>query len=54
MTALAVYLVLTLLGVALGLSVSDRVRPENLQTGGAIWAILTTVIALFAGGWVTP
>jgi hypothetical protein len=51
--ALAVYLILTLLGAAIGFTVSDRVRPENLQTGAAIWAILTTVIALFVGGWVT-
>jgi hypothetical protein len=51
--ALAAYLILTLLGAAIGFSVSDRVRPENLQTGAAIWAILTTAIALFLGGWVT-
>lgn len=51
--ALAAYLVLTLLGGAIGLTVSDNVRAENLQTGGAIWAILATAIALFLGGFVT-
>ena len=51
--ALAAYLVLTRLGGAIGLTVSDNVRPENLKTGGALWAILATGLALFAGGWVT-
>lgn len=51
--ALAAYLVLTLLGAAIGLTVSDRVNTDNLQTGGAIWAVLSTIVALFFGGWVT-
>jgi hypothetical protein len=51
--ALAVYLVLTLLGGAIGLTVSDNVRTDTLQTGAAIWAILATAVALFVGGWVT-
>jgi hypothetical protein len=51
--ALAVYLVLTLLGGAIGLTVSDNVRTDSLKTGAAIWAILATAIALFVGGWVT-
>ena len=51
--ALAVYLILTLLGGAIGLTVSDNVRTDTLKTGGAIWAILATAIALFVGGWVT-
>lgn len=51
--ALAVYLVLTLLGGAIGLSVSDNVRADNLATGGAIWAIFATALALFVGGIVT-
>jgi hypothetical protein len=51
--ALAVYLVLTLLGGAIGLTISDNVRTDSLKTGGAIWAILATAIALFVGGWVT-
>lgn len=50
--ALAVYTLLTLLGGAIGWSVSGDVRSENLLTGAAIWAILTTVISLFVGGFV--
>lgn len=51
--ALAVYLILTLLGSAIGLTVSDDVRSGSLTTGAGIWAIFTTGLALFAGGWVT-
>lgn len=51
--ALAIYLVLTLLGGAVGLSVSDDVRSGAMQLGAAIWAVVTTVLALFVGGWVT-
>lgn len=51
--ALAVYLILTLLGSAIGLTVSDDVRSGSLATGAGIWAIFTTGLALFAGGWVT-
>jgi hypothetical protein len=51
--ALAVYLVLTLLGGAIGLTISDNVRTDSLKTGAAIWAILATAVALFVGGWVT-
>ncbi|MBY0524496.1 MAG: hypothetical protein K2R98_13905 [Gemmataceae bacterium] len=51
--ALATYLIFTLLGAAIGLSVRDRINPDNLTTGGAIWAILATATSLFLGGWVT-
>lgn len=51
--AFASYLVLTLLGSAIGLSIRDQVRAENLSVGAAIWAILTMVVALFIGGFVT-
>src|SRR4051812_40889728 len=51
--ALAAYLVLTLLGSAIGLTVSDNVNAGSLSKGAAAWAILTTGIALFLGGWVT-
>lgn len=51
--AMATYLVLTLLGGAIGLSVSDNVRGETLGTGAAIWAIITAIASLFLGGWVT-
>jgi len=51
--ALAVYLILTLLGGAIGLTVSDNVRSGTLATGAAVWAIISTIVALFVGGWVT-
>lgn len=51
--ACAVYLVLTMLGAAIGLSVSDNIRAENLATGAAAWAIAATMLALFIGGCVT-
>jgi len=51
--ALALYFLLTLVGSAIGWSVSDRVRPSSVGTGAAVWAILSTVAALFVGGWVT-
>jgi len=51
--ALAAYLVLTLLGSAIGLSISDSTRTGTLATSAAVWAILSTAIALFLGGWVT-
>jgi hypothetical protein len=50
--ALALYFLLTLLGGAVGLSVSGRVRAETLTTGAAVWAVLVTVVALFVGGYV--
>lgn len=51
--AFAVYFLLSLLGAAIGLSVSDDVQRDNLGVGAGIWAILTVIIAFFVGGWVT-
>jgi hypothetical protein len=51
--AMAVYLVFTLLGGAIGLSVSNDADADALSTGAAVWAVITTVIAMFVGGWVT-
>lgn len=51
--ALAAYLVLTLLGGAIGFTVSDDVQSGSMATGAAIWAIVVTIAALFLGGWVT-
>ncbi len=50
--ALSVFLVLTLLGSALNLSISDRVTSGTLKTSSAVWAVLTSWAALFLGGWV--
>jgi hypothetical protein len=51
--ALAIYVLLGMLGVALGLSISPNVNDQELGIGAAIWAILVTLIALFLGGWVS-
>jgi len=51
--ALASYLLLSVLGVALGLSISNRVGDRELGIGALIWVIVTTQAALFLGGWVT-
>jgi hypothetical protein len=51
--AMASYLVLTLLGGAIGLSVSENVEGETLGIGAAIWAIAAAVIAFFIGGMIT-
>jgi uncharacterized membrane protein len=53
MVALALYFLLTLLGAAVGLSVSGHVRPEHIGTGAALWAIASTLLSLFVGGFVT-
>jgi hypothetical protein len=51
--ALAVFFLLSLLGVAIGLSVSGDVDRENLSTGAAVWSFASLIIALFFGGWVS-
>ncbi len=48
--ALALYLLLTLLGSAIGLSISDRTSADTLGNSAAIWAILITAACLFTGG----
>ena len=50
--ALALYFLLTLLGGAIGLSVSDRVDGQNIGTAAAIYAIVVTALCLFVGGFV--
>ncbi len=50
--ALALLFLLTVLGSAVGVSVSDRVEPANLRLGAVLWAIVTTCAALFVGGMV--
>lgn len=51
--ALALYFLLALLGGAIGLSIEDTVRGENLATGAAVYTTLITVLCLFIGGVVT-
>jgi len=51
--AMAVYMVLTTLGTAIGFSIGRDTRVEALAGGALVWAIMTTALALFAGGWTT-
>jgi hypothetical protein len=53
MLALGLYFLLTILGSAVGLTISDRVAPASLETGALIWTCLTACAALFVGGLVT-
>jgi hypothetical protein len=53
MIATAVYFVLTLLGVALGIEVAVRGDTTHLGTGAAIYSVLTLLLAMFFGGWAT-
>jgi hypothetical protein len=50
--ALATYLLLTLVGTALGLSIHGRVSDRGLATGAVVWAVLVTAWSLLVGGFV--
>jgi len=53
--ALAIWLLLYTLGLALGLSTVDPENPGSVRSSGlftGIWSVLTPLIALFVGGWV--
>jgi predicted membrane protein len=52
MVSVAVYFLLTLLGIAVGLEVSAR-NDVDLGTWAALWSILTLLLAMFLGGWAT-
>ncbi|MFL5331490.1 MAG: hypothetical protein ACJ8C4_21580 [Gemmataceae bacterium] len=51
--ALAIYFMLTSLGAAVGLSFSDRMNTNTLQTSALAWSILTLCVALFVGGMMS-
>jgi hypothetical protein len=50
---LALYLVLTMLGSAIGLTAGGWARPETLSVAAMVWAVVAMCAALFAGGCVT-
>ncbi len=56
MVSLAIYFLLTLLGIAAGLEVARR-RPQevadSLGLGIAIFSIFTLLVSMFFGGWAT-
>jgi len=53
MIATAIYFVLTLLGIALGVEVAVRRTTTHLDAPAAIYAIVTLLLAMFFGGWAT-
>jgi len=53
MVALSIYVLLTLLGVALGIEAAVRGADTNLGAGTAIYSIVTLLLAMFFGGWAT-
>lgn len=53
-TALSVSVLLSVLGTALGLTWSEHTnRGDYIASGAAVWAAITGLVALFAGGFVT-
>lgn len=50
--ALSLYFLLTLLGAAVGFSISETVDAQNIRSSAVIYAIVITAISLFAGGYV--
>lgn len=51
--SLAVYSLLTMLGIAIGFTVSDRMDANELGMGAGIWAFVALLFSLFLGGWVS-
>ncbi|XID75456.1 hypothetical protein ACF3NA_02630 [Alkanindiges sp. WGS2144] len=55
--ALAIQVLLMLLGTAIGLSTLNPAKEANpmdgLATGGLIWWTISSIIAMFLGGWVS-
>jgi len=51
--AVTVYVFLTLLAVAIGVSTVDHVRSRSFAVGAAIIGIFNLLVALFLGGYVT-
>lgn len=50
---LATYTMLAMLGLAVGLSVSDDASVDSIGVGAAIWAFIAILLAMFFAGWVT-
>ena len=52
MTAIAIFVLLSVLGTAIGATILYRQGDADLNTGAAIWAVMTLILALFCGGCV--
>ena len=53
MVALSIYIILSMVGVALGIEVAVRRADATLGAGAAIYSIVTLLLAMFFGGWAT-
>ncbi len=53
MVALSLYIILSMLGVALGIEAAVRRGSTQLGTASAIYAIVVLLVAMFFGGWAT-
>jgi ABC-type transport system involved in multi-copper enzyme maturation permease subunit len=53
MVALTIYVVLTMLGVAMGIEMALRGSGAEFGAGAAIYSILVLLLAMFFGGWAT-
>lgn len=51
-TSLAVYTLLSVLGIAIGLSAANDLRGDTIATGAGIYALVSLLLALAAGGCV--
>jgi hypothetical protein len=53
MVALTIYIVLTMVGVALGIELAVRGTGDQFGAGAAIYSIVVLLLAMFFGGWAT-
>src|SRR5438105_3182411 len=53
MISLTIYVLLALLGLALGIEVAMRSPSDRLGAGTAIYSIVSLLLAMFFGGWAT-
>lgn len=53
MIALTIYVLLALLGLALGIEVAMRGSSDRLGSGTAIYSIFSLLLSMFFGGWAT-
>jgi hypothetical protein len=53
MVALTIYIVLTMVGVALGIELAVRGAGDQVGAGAAIYSIVVLLLAMFFGGWAT-
>lgn len=52
LTTIATMLVLTVLGLAIGISAFEPGNTDGLGTAAGIWGAISAIIAFFVGGWV--